>query len=85
MWQVPHGDTPDGVRNNPALKGLNIPKTGQQGNVGLVVTKTLVIVGDPQSRRRPIIRAGRCCGPMTRKPDNKWEQCGCRPRKAVRR
>ena len=48
VWQVPHGDTPDSIRNNPALKGLNIPKTGQQGNVGLVVTKTLVIMGDPQ-------------------------------------
>ena len=33
-WQVPHGDTPDEIRNNPALKGLNIPKTGQNGNVG---------------------------------------------------
>ena len=48
VWQVPHGDTPDVVRNHPALKGMNIPKTGQQGSVGLVVTKTLVILGDPQ-------------------------------------
>ncbi|HXW63197.1 MAG TPA: PQQ-binding-like beta-propeller repeat protein [Candidatus Acidoferrales bacterium] len=47
VWQVPHGDTPDVVRNSPALKGMEIPKTGQAGNVGLVVTKTLVIVGDP--------------------------------------
>jgi quinoprotein glucose dehydrogenase len=47
MWQVAHGDTPDAIRNNPALKGLNIPKTGQPGNVGLVVTKSLVIMGDP--------------------------------------
>jgi quinoprotein glucose dehydrogenase len=47
-WQVPHGDTPDGVRNNPGLKGLTIPKTGQQGAVGAVVTRTLVIMGDPQ-------------------------------------
>jgi quinoprotein glucose dehydrogenase len=46
-WQVPHGDTPDNVRNHPALRGLNIPKTGQSGNVGLAVTKTLVVVGDP--------------------------------------
>jgi quinoprotein glucose dehydrogenase len=45
IWRVPHGDTPDAVRNNAALKGLNIPKTGQGGSVGLVVTKTLVIVG----------------------------------------
>jgi quinoprotein glucose dehydrogenase len=49
MWSVPHGDTPDGVRNHPALKGLNIPKTGQNGAVGLLVTKTLVVMGDPQA------------------------------------
>src|SRR6185295_12020068 len=47
MWSVPHGDTPDNVRNHPALRGVNIPKTGQQGNVGVVVTKTLVVAGDP--------------------------------------
>jgi len=48
VWQVPHGDTPDVVRNHPMLKGMNIPKTGQQGSVGLFVTKTLVVLGDPQ-------------------------------------
>ncbi len=53
VWQVPHGDTPDAVRNHPALKGMNIPKTGQQGSVGLVVTKTLVILGDPQVTTTP--------------------------------
>lgn len=47
VWQVPHGDTPDYIRNHPALKGLNIPKTGQQTyNIGTLVTKTLVIAGD---------------------------------------
>ncbi|HYR83419.1 MAG TPA: PQQ-binding-like beta-propeller repeat protein [Terriglobia bacterium] len=53
MWQVPHGDTPDAVRNHPALKGLNIPKTGQGGSVGLMVTRTLVILGDPQVTTTP--------------------------------
>jgi quinoprotein glucose dehydrogenase len=53
LWQVPHGDTPDGVRNHPALKGLTIPKTGQNGAVGLLVTKTLVIMGDPQATTTP--------------------------------
>jgi glucose dehydrogenase len=53
VWQVPHGDTPDAVRNHPALKGINIPKTGQQGSVGLTVTKTLVILGDPQVTTTP--------------------------------
>jgi len=52
-WQVPHGDTPDVVRNHPALKGLNIPKTGQQGSVGLMVTKTLVVIGDPSVTTTP--------------------------------
>jgi quinoprotein glucose dehydrogenase len=53
VWQVPHGDTPDVVRNNAALKGTEIPKTGQSGAVGLVVTKTLVIMGDPQVTTTP--------------------------------
>jgi quinoprotein glucose dehydrogenase len=48
VWQVPHGETPDAVRNHPALKGLNIPRTGQTGSVGTLVTKTLVIAGDSQ-------------------------------------
>ena len=49
VWQVPHGETPDSVRNHPALKGLNIPRTGQSGAVGALVTRTLVIAGDPLS------------------------------------
>ena len=54
LWQVPHGDTPDAIRNHPALKGLNIPKTGQQTyNVGTLVTKTLVIAGDGQITTTP--------------------------------
>ncbi|HEY7284520.1 MAG TPA: PQQ-binding-like beta-propeller repeat protein [Vicinamibacterales bacterium] len=55
VWQVPHGDTPDVVRNHPALKGMNIPKTGQAGTggVGLMVTKTLVVMGDPQLTTTP--------------------------------
>jgi quinoprotein glucose dehydrogenase len=52
-WQVPHGDTPDAVRNSPLLKGMNIPKTGQPGSVGVVVTKSLVILGDPSITTTP--------------------------------
>jgi len=47
-WQVPYGETPDAVRNSPALKGLNIGNTGQPGSVGLMVTKNLVVLGDSQ-------------------------------------
>src|SRR5204863_6550665 len=46
LWQIAHGDTPDNVRNHPALKGLNIPRTGQAGIIGTLVTKTLLIAGD---------------------------------------
>ena len=55
LFQAPHGDTPDNIRNHPALKGVNIPKTGQAGTsgVGLVITKTLVVMGDPQITTTP--------------------------------
>ena len=46
-WQVAHGDTPDNIRNHPALKGLTIPRTGQIGLIGTLVTRTLVIAGEP--------------------------------------
>ena len=46
-WQVAHGETPDNVRNHPALKGLTIPRTGQPGIIGVLTTKTLVIAGEP--------------------------------------
>jgi quinoprotein glucose dehydrogenase len=46
QWQVPAGETPDNVLRNPALKGLKIPNTGQPGSAGVLVTKTLLIVGD---------------------------------------
>jgi quinoprotein glucose dehydrogenase len=48
VWQIAHGETPDYIRNHPALQGLNIPRTGQPGYVGVLVTKTLVIAADPQ-------------------------------------
>jgi quinoprotein glucose dehydrogenase len=63
LWQVPHGDTPDNIRNHPALKGLNIPKTGRPSQAGQLVTKTLLIAGEkgvatqPDGRRGALLRA----------------------------
>ena len=45
-WQIPNGDTPPSVKNNPALKGLTIPKTGSPSQAGVMVTKTLVFAGE---------------------------------------
>jgi quinoprotein glucose dehydrogenase len=46
-WQVAHGETPDRIKNHPLLKGMNIPRTGRPGIVGTLVTKTLLIAGEP--------------------------------------
>ena len=62
-WQIAHGETPDNIRNHPALKGLNIPRTGRQGRIGVLVTKTLVIAGEggfftaPNGQRGAMLRA----------------------------
>jgi quinoprotein glucose dehydrogenase len=63
VWQVPHGETPDTVRNHPALKGLALPRTGRTGSVATLVTKTLVIAGEgsfgptPSGARGAMLRA----------------------------
>ena len=46
MWRIAHGDTSDAIKNNPALKGLTIPRTGRQGRIGVLTTKTLLIAGE---------------------------------------
>ena len=61
---MPFGATPDNIRNNPALKGLELPPLGRPGNnSGNVVTKTLLIVGEhnvgptPSGQRGAMLRA----------------------------
>ena len=46
LWQVPHGETPDNIRNHPLLEGVTLPRTGRIGRVGTLNTKTLVIAGE---------------------------------------
>jgi quinoprotein glucose dehydrogenase len=63
VWQVAHGETPDNVRNNSALKGLTIPRTGRAGIIGVLTTKSLVIAGEagffttPSGARGAMLRA----------------------------
>ena len=62
-WQVAHGETPDNIKNNPALKGLDIPRTGRSGIIGVLTTKSLVIAGEagffttPSGQRGAMLRA----------------------------
>jgi quinoprotein glucose dehydrogenase len=64
IWQIAHGDTPDNIRNHPALKGLTIARTGQAGIIGTLVTKTLVIAGEAQ-----VTTAGHARGALLRAYD----------------
>ena len=43
LWWIPNGDTPDHIKNHPALKGLNLPNTGQQAHAVMMTTRTLLI------------------------------------------
>jgi quinoprotein glucose dehydrogenase len=62
-WQIAHGETPDYIKRHPALKGLNIPRTGRPGILGPTVTKSLVICGEsgvvttPGGARGAMLRA----------------------------
>jgi quinoprotein glucose dehydrogenase len=62
-WQIAHGETPDNIRNHPALKGLTIPRTGRIGRIGTLATKTLLIAGEagffttPNGQRGAMLRA----------------------------
>jgi quinoprotein glucose dehydrogenase len=55
LWQIANGDSPDNIRNNPALKGLNIPRTGRPGVFGVLVTKTLVICGERSAGKSDVM------------------------------
>ena len=64
IWMVPNGDTPDCVKNHPALQGIDIPPTGKAERGGILVTKTLVFAGEgsglfaaPRETGGPMFRA----------------------------
>jgi quinoprotein glucose dehydrogenase len=64
LWQVAHGETPDYIRGSPALKGIDLPRTGQASfNIGTLVTRDLVVAGDsavtttPDRPRGAMLRA----------------------------
>jgi quinoprotein glucose dehydrogenase len=56
VWMVANGDTPDDVLENPALEGVEVPRTGKPVRAGLLVTKTLLFAGEGWNGD-PILRA----------------------------
>jgi len=54
LWSVPNGNTPDNIKSNPKLKGVDIPNTGAPTRgTGLLVTSTLLFGGGDG----PVLRA----------------------------
>jgi len=51
LWMVPGGDTPDNVKNNPALAGLTIPNTGARTRPAVMATKTLLFATEGYGSR----------------------------------
>jgi quinoprotein glucose dehydrogenase len=45
-WIQPNGEAPDYVKNHPALKGIDLSKTGRPERAPLLVTKSLLFAGD---------------------------------------
>jgi glucose dehydrogenase len=46
LWWIPNGDTPDRIRNHPALKGIDVGETGSGAHANALVTKTLLMYGE---------------------------------------
>jgi len=53
LWQVAHGETPDDIKDHALLAGLDIPRTGQAGSPGTLVTRTLLIAGERLNTTTP--------------------------------
>jgi quinoprotein glucose dehydrogenase len=48
LWEIPNGETPDAVRNHPALRDIELGRTGRAGQPpGALATKTLLIAAEP--------------------------------------
>jgi quinoprotein glucose dehydrogenase len=66
VWQVVNGDTPPAVKNHPLLKGVTLPRTATGRADLLMVTKSLLFVGEGYSGQ-PFFRA------LTRRRARPWE------------
>jgi quinoprotein glucose dehydrogenase len=45
-WTIPNGDAPPAIKDHPALKGVNVGRTGSRSRAGILVTKTLLFAGE---------------------------------------
>jgi quinoprotein glucose dehydrogenase len=55
-WQVANADTPERIRENPLLQGVEIPRTGWTTRAGLLVTQNILFAGEGAGGQ-PVFRA----------------------------
>ena len=87
-WQVPAGDTPDNIRNHPALRGLNIPEDRTARSVGCRADGDEVDRGDGRpADHHDAGTSARSDAARVRQDQRagKWVQCSCRRPRAARR
>ncbi|MDA1234764.1 MAG: PQQ-binding-like beta-propeller repeat protein [Acidobacteria bacterium] len=46
VWSIPNGDTPESLKNHPAVRGVDLPKTGKRSHATILTTKTLLFYGE---------------------------------------
>jgi quinoprotein glucose dehydrogenase len=46
LWRIPNGDTPESVRNHPALQGIDLPNTGKRAHANILTTRSLLFYGE---------------------------------------
>jgi len=57
LWMIPIGETPDRIRNNPALAGIDIGNTGTGAQAPMLVTATMLIYAADSSDGTPSLFA----------------------------
>ena len=57
LWMIPVGETPDRIKNNPALAGIDVGNTGTGAHAPMTVTKNLLIYASTSSDGTPTLFA----------------------------
>ena len=57
LWWIPNGDTPQNIKDHPALEGVDLPRTGKNSHAPLLVTKTLLLYGEGRDGGDPLLHA----------------------------
>jgi quinoprotein glucose dehydrogenase len=57
LWMIPVGETPDRIKNNPALAGIDVGNTGTGAHAPMTVTKNMLIYASQSSDGTPALFA----------------------------